>query len=395
MGRLAVPILALLVALGACRSPEPVSDAVRDASRPTSFPPTALQVAPSQLTRIELLKPREAPRQRRIALEKQNDQWRIVAPIDYRANQPAVDSIIAMLAEITVVSSHPEDERMARKYGLDETTRIEVKAWRTTEGRLESHFWVGRSRGEHTYVQSVGDSRLLTVMGRCRPLLDRTLDQLRHPVITDVAVPSIEAVDYENECGRLQLVAEPAKRGRFVPKGTSIVNFDADRAAKNVAVLAGLQAKGFVDAPARPQDAARADRAAARATLRWREPGGTQSLDVWVGSATPDGRLHLWTSAEPQVFLVAGYLRSSLVPCRDHFERSDETMRQLQTHRERLHRHAEHADAAVHSHSHREPPPSQVPPELLATLRDLAREQRAHAITPEAQADSSRPRPRE
>ena len=288
-----------------------------------------------------------------------------------------MDSIVAVMAEIEITASVSGDPHAARKHRVDQERGLEVEAW--TGDRLESHFMVGRSTREETYVRGVDDTRILTVRGRCLRLFDRTLDELRHPVITDIAVTEIEEVRYSNAYGRLDLVADPEERGRFVPKGTTIRNFDRDRASQNVGVIAHLLAKRFVDAPGDRDGTGLFDDETPQVTLLVRGADGSRSVDVWVGTRTRDRLLHIRSSEGEQIYLVSAHLETSLVPRRSHFERSDEMMRQLKAQRDEATRsEGEHGTttAPAHTHGRSQAPLSQVPPELMKALRALAREQR-------------------
>ena len=373
-------LLALLLAPLACHPGDPSGTASDGPSpdAPASFSPLSLRVPANTLSRVELSRTPAGTNERRVTLERGRDGWMMTSPTAYKANRAAVESIVALLAEIEITSVAGADERTARKVGLDQETAIVVRAW--VGDRLASHFAVGRSGRDATHVQRVGDPRILTVRGRCRPLLDKSADDLRHPVITDLDLTHIERVTYGSSLGRLALIADPAAPGRFHAPGTNFRNFDQDRASKDVAVVAHLLAKGFVDAPSDPRATGLFDDDTPRAELRVRAEGGTRTVNVWVGARTKDGRLHVRTSESDQVYLVSAHLESSLVPRRSHFERSDEAMKQLAAERERrLRAEGTHADASASAHTHAPPtaPPSHVPSAMMAALRALASEQRA------------------
>lgn len=368
-GKAVLAVCSLLGAL-ACKPNDPPP-----APEPSpAHSPTALQVPSDRLSRIQLSK-KLASVDHTVTLEKDRERWRITSPIAYDAHAAVVEPMVAVFAEIEVLSILHGDERKARSFGLDPDSAIEVKGW--AGDSLQSHFRIGHSTREQTHVQRPGDPRILTIRGRCRPLFDKTLDELRHPVITDVPLSRVEGVTYANSFGPLELRAGQGP-GEFTIDGPPVRNFDRDRATKNVAVLCGLRAKGFVDGEGTPKQTGLFDDDTPRATLRLREPQGQRAIHVWVGNPTQDGRIHLRTSESEQIYLVAPHLRSSLVPRRSHFERSDETMKELAGHR---HAHGdEHHDGhgegkGAHTHGQAGPPPSQVPPELLEDLRALAQEQ--------------------
>lgn len=330
----------------------------------------ALQIPPEQLSRIELVTRQDPSPGRRIVLAKVNGTWQVVAPVKYPANQVAVESMVAVMAEIEILTSRQGDEREVRRHSVDEATGVQVKAWAGDARQIQ--FIVGRSLQESTYVRLVGDDRILTVRGRCRPIFDKPLNDLRDPIMTNVAPKEIESVRYQNAFGVLELVADDEESGKFVPKGAPIPNFNRDRAAQQVGVLARLLARGFVDTPSIPDTTGLFDPATARATLSLRGPEGVRTLDVWVGTRTRAG-LHVRTSETNQIYLVSGHLDTSLVARRSHLERSDELMRQLRARQEKLA--AIEKARGTHAHPHSPSPASQVSAENLSALRELARQQ--------------------
>jgi hypothetical protein len=306
-----------------------------------------------------------------MTMEKRGDAWVLSSPLEYPANRAAVEPIVAALAGLEITASAPADDRMLQRMGLDPDHAIEVKAW--AGDRVESHFRVGRAGRDETYVQRVGDARVLTVRGKCRRIFDKSVDELRDPVITDFDVTKIERVTYASPDGAWELVADDRAPGRFVAKGAPIRNFDGERASKNVAVLAHLVAKGLVDAPASSDVTGLLRDDTPRATLFVRTATGLTQVHVWVGARTPDGRLHLRRSQSEQIYLVSSHLESSLVPRRSQLERSDAMVREL---RARAKERTAPGETA-HSHAHPSELPGQVPNELLRELRALAADQLA------------------
>jgi len=364
-----IGLFTLGVSLGlACqadRANTSTSERLDGAARAPKLPASALQVQPEQLSRIELSGGRG--RAQPIVLAKNERGWQVLSPIAYRANQTAIEAMVAVLAEIEILERAGADATAARKYGV-QAGGLRVKAWAGDQPK--SHFVIGHSSREQTYGKPVGGAQILTVRGRCGPIFNKTLDELRHPIITDLDEKQIAGVRYENRHGVLELVADPA--GGFVPKKAHIPNFNRQRARKQVGVLAHLFAKGFVDRPFDRQRTGLFNDDTARATLLL-SADGAKSIDVWVGARTKDGHVHLRTSQpdQNQIYLVSGHLESSLVPRRRYLERSDEMMRQLRGKKDELAR----AGTKAHTHDPR-PVASEVPPELMNALRALAHEQR-------------------
>jgi len=326
-------------------------------------------VSAERLTRVELWLTRGSAVATHVVLDKRQAGWWVTSPVVYRANQPAVASIVAVLAEIEIVDEIVEGA--ARQYWVDDEHGLMVKA--RGAGGLHSQFVVGRSMADKTYVRAVGDERVVTVRGRCRPIFDKTLDQLRDPVITQLPATTIERVRYDNSHGVLELVADPLHTEGFVAAGTPIPNYHSERAAQQVRVVAGLRAEGFVDAPVDPDETGLFGDDTPRATVF--TAGEGEPVEVWIGNRTQDHRLHVRTSDGDQIYLISAHLETSLVPRRSHLQLSPKMMQQLRA-RPQTTSGAAPTGSPEHDHRHPRAVASQVPIEMMTALRGLARAQR-------------------
>lgn len=356
----ALALASLVIALHACRDEaESTSPLPSTTQHP---PPTLVHVAPDQLSAIEV-DPSRDPGSRFIRLERTQGGWMVTSPVRYRANATAVEPMVAALAELEVVAE-PHVHGHTAEPGVTGSQAIEVRGY--AGGQMASRFWVGHGQGSTTFVRVAGDDRVLTVRGRCRRVFDKSLDELRDPVITRISIERIEEVVYRNAFGELTIRASGGVDREIRFENAVIRNFNSDRANKNVAVIAGLLAKGFADESTEDTGLNTRDTAHARIRLK-----GGEVVEVWVGARTSDGKLYVRTSESAQVYLISAHLESSLIPKREHFERTDAEMNALREHAERMER-----EAKGHKHQHAGPPATSVPPEMMEDLRVLAREQR-------------------
>jgi hypothetical protein len=364
--------LAACLIFVACRSKTSIStEDARTASE--ALPGNALQVPSNQLTRLDIKQPGHEP----VTLSAAGGRWRTLSPLPYPANEPAVESIVAVLAEIRI--QRKVADRAEPKHRLTRDSGIVVQAW--TEGGALQPFTIGASVGEETYVQRVGQAAVYAVRGRCRRFFDLSFQQLRDPTIIKLDVTTIERVSYRNPFGELSIVAAPGHAASFVGEAPAIRNFDTERASKNVAVLSELFAKSFVDPPVDKDATGLYSADTARVVISIR--GAREPLTVYVGARTKDGRLHLRRSGSDQIYLVSGHLASSLLPQRSHFERSDKEMRELREQAQGRNAKADsEAPTGAAEHTHGTTLPTEVPPALMSELRDLAKQQRDQAESP-------------
>ncbi len=340
------------------------NERTRDAVRVAPLPTAALRTAAEEVAQIEIARHGEAP----VVLATSGGSWRIVEPLSYPANPTSVASMLAVLAEIEIVRKVADAPESAHRLSLERQVLIKV---RSSDGTA-SEFSMGASTRDETYVQRSGDEAVYAVRGSCRRFFDLGLNDLRSPAITDIPLESIERVRYRNT--PLALALSPIRPGskRFIEAEPVIPNFDVERASKNVAVLANLNARGFAD----DISVAAAKFPPKAPTIEIFQRGETTPLVITVGERAENGNLYLRTSASEQFYLVAKHLGSTLMPKQSHFERSEAQMAEQR-------RQAETAKgpgkARVHTHDAKAP--TRVPKAMLKELRALAREQReARAI---------------
>lgn len=334
---------------------EPLSEAL---------PKEALQVASAQLEQIEITQPGGEP----VTLRVADGQWNITAPLTYPAKMPSVESMLAVLAEVEIIRRVAAQPETSHRLGADARVLVTTRA----RDGAEQTFAIGASTREETFVQLLGEAQVYAVRGSCRRFFDLSAEQLRDPSITNFDLASIKAVRFVNESGTLDLVPSPENNTEFVEVSPSIANFNSQRASKNVAVLAALFAKGFVDPPIDAQATGlfNADTPRAEVSLHSQE----KPITVFIGSRIANGRMHLRTSNSEQIYLVSAHLGSSLVPKREHFARADahvQTPLAADTDGPTT-TPAQHAK----EHKHGTVRPTQAPPELMGELRALAAKQR-------------------
>lgn len=358
-------LLAACLVVAACQPRDSVtSEDAAMASDP--IPATALQVPRSELLQLQITQPGKQATHLSIS----SGGWRTVTPLPYRANEPAMESILAVMADIEI--RRRVAERPAPEHRLSMDSSIVVQAW--TQQGARQPFAIGASTGEETYVQRVGEDAVYAVRGRCRRFFDLSFQQLRDPTVTKLDLATIEAVHYVNQHDEIKIVADPDNAGRFVEASPSIANFDHERATKNVAVLSALFAKDFLDAPIDKVATGLFSPETAQIAVSIRER--SDPLTVYLGARATNGQLHLRTSASDQIYFVSAHLASSLLPQRKHFVRSDDEMRELnQQPQTRKASARTEAPTEAPEHKHGTKPPTQVPPELMSELRDLARQQ--------------------
>ena len=326
-----------------------------------------LQAPVEQLTHIQLSVRRGSRGATQVKFEKRSGDWWLTSPLIYPANPKALEAILGVIGGIEVFDTSSGTER---DHWVGDAHGLEIKAWGGKH--LLSHFVVGRSKGDATFVRAGGKAQIFIARGRCRHHLDKTLDELRDPTITGFSLDQIERVRYENVDGVFELEAVPGDALLFRPVGGGFKQFYHARALQQLRALSQLRARGFID---EPSGADKFADGAARVTVFLHGLEGPKNFELWVGEKTSDGRsMHVRTSEQEQVFLVPAHLLSVLSPKPIHFEKTIELEVQSQRHLPEQRGEKELSQEHAHQHEAAEAA-TKLSPEAMKALRALAHAQ--------------------
>ena len=138
--------------------------------------PELSQIRKEDISKIEILKPDTS-----ILLEKVHDEWHL-GPAGYLANPDRVENMLNTIKGLSLTALVSESGNYSR-YGLDDDSKIGVKAW--AGGKLSREFEIGKvaSSFRHTFVKLPGDKRVYHARGNFRNQFDQTVDALREKTV--------------------------------------------------------------------------------------------------------------------------------------------------------------------------------------------------------------------
>lgn len=232
--------------------------------KPAATLPT---VKKEQVTALEILRPKHPP----IVLQKQNDKWRLTAPVNAEAGKSEVESAIDKLATLEATGIAATKKENHKRLELDDEHAIRVKA---KEGDKEvADLYVGAAKSGGTMVRVEGSDTVLTAKGSFRYVFDQDVKDFRNRDVTDFDGKELTEIALTSAKGTFKFAKETKKEGETETESW-------------------VQAKG--EKPIAKFDPSRVERLAdALSSLRAVDFGTPEETDAVTGLDTPQGRARL------------------------------------------------------------------------------------------------------
>src|SRR5262245_15238676 len=186
-------------------------------------------------------------------LERKDGAWRLVAPVEFRADRAAADGIASALAQLTSEASYP-DPQPPETYGLGEGARqVSFGA-----GGAEHSLRIGAKAplGGNSYVSVAGNLDVLTVQTYRVGAIGKRLDELRDRRIVEFAEDAVQRLSLRWPDGGVVVAREPGAGGA-TPGGGPAAEWrlvepaagraDAATVGTTLSNLSFLRATGFED----------------------------------------------------------------------------------------------------------------------------------------------------
>jgi hypothetical protein len=320
---------------------------------PQNFP----DVTEDDITSLEITRPDEEP----VRLERREDGWWVVSPLEARADQSTVSTALDKLDELAVEGIAANNASHHEELEVDAAHGVHVVA-SGADGEL-ANIWIGATRSANTMVRVEGQDQVVTVRGsikfafnkalrewRDRGVLDLESDDVieiawRGPngtfrfsrPVTAAEPPDAEAEGEEAEepagptYGEWEIAevsylpaADPDAGVAAVPPAaiTTIENFGASRVRSMVTTLARMRSSDF-GAPDLAADAAGFSDTAARVTLTVRDGDGTRTETVVLGGESgSDGEHYAMRQGAETIYVISRHLSDRIAPTAASFEQT-------------------------------------------------------------------------
>lgn len=232
--------------------------------KPTATLP---KVEKDKVTALEILRSGKPA----LVLQKQNDKWRITAPVQADADKSAVETATEKLAGLEPTGVAATKKENYKRLGLDDEHGIRVKA---KEGDKEvADLWIGAAKSGGTMVRAEGSDTVLVTKGSYRYVFEQDVKDFRNRDVTDFDAKELSDIALTSAKGTFKFTKETKKEG--------------DKEEET-----WVQAKG--EKPLPRYDASKVERLAeALSSLRAVDFATPEETDAVTGLDHPDGRARL------------------------------------------------------------------------------------------------------
>ncbi len=226
-----------------------------------------------------------------VVLRKRGGEWRLEAPIQYRADQGNVASLIGQLKNLgirAVVSSNPEKQSI---FEVDSTgTSVVLRIGEKPAAGLI----IGKmgSTWSETYVRRPDDREVLLVDASLAPLRTRGLKEWRDRGIASVPRETIDRVEFQYGDTTFALVREDSV---WRVGGQTVEDWSV---SSLLSALADVKADDFVDTPPQPMPRISAMLRYSGQELRFAKPKDRESYYVQSSSSPQWYELQSWRAAQ-------------------------------------------------------------------------------------------------
>ena len=228
--------------------------------------------------------------------ESHDGRWRLVAPVDARADGPTVGAVPGALAVLESEAAYDEPEPLA-SYGLDVEATVRFE---TPGGEHALRIGDTAPVGGGTYVTDEEGARVWLVPGYQVGAFKKTLKQLREAKMLDLDTAAARRVVISSGTRQVELAREDASADWVITRPIAAPARQAT-VSDLLSDLAFLQADDFIDAPEEAQ-AASFDEPRYEVSVLL-EGGGSVELAI-----AGDGEADRWLArgAEGAIFEIAG-----------------------------------------------------------------------------------------
>ncbi len=176
-------------------------------------------------------------------LEKQDDHWRLVKPIQFAADDTAVGSLLTALSGLKIDRSLAPGEVKPAEYKLDKPEMSVVL--RTKNGGKTKLDVGGKAALGSNRAVSLGDGRILLCPGYFTSDLDKPLDGWRSHKVVNLFADQVASLEVKRPTGRVQAVRKGEHWELLEPVKDLA---DRDQVRNVISDLNELKVQEFLDA---------------------------------------------------------------------------------------------------------------------------------------------------
>lgn len=242
-------------------------------------------------------------------MKKQGTDWRVVEPLESRADARTIQTALEKLRDLEVVDIASESKDSHHNLEVDDAHAVHVIARKGSAVLLD--FWIGAFKSNFTMIRRPDDDRVYRASGSLKFNFDKALKDWRDRVIFDLDAEKFARVEFHSKNGNFMF---NRGEGSWTVDGPEIPEFDFHKVSSIVTTLAKLRATDFADRVPRAQTGLDGD---AVDTVRFRMKDDQTQYVLRIGNSVTQGtqeQFYAQREGTDAVFLISKYLANRLRP---------------------------------------------------------------------------------
>jgi len=186
----------------------------------------------------------------RVVLEKKGEQWRLTAPVDAKANESNVKSLLSGLEKLAVKELIAAGTDAYDKLGVSDQKALHAILYK--KGEKLGDFWFGETAGRGTMTRITGHDGVYGVDGYSSFTFKRDVRGWRDREIFKFEDDKVKSIDLVNENGSFAFAKVDGKwtakhKGPKAPAAKELERFDVKKVEDLIRAFKALNADDFGD----------------------------------------------------------------------------------------------------------------------------------------------------
>lgn len=254
-----------------------------------------------------------------IVLEKRDTTWMVVKPLEAKANETNVKSMLDNLKALEVkdaINATPEAPQMYKEYDLEADKAVHVVAFKGADKAFDAWFGKSGSRGQMARVE--GKPGIWVVGGYSGYQYTRAVKDWRDKQIMKFEDANVANVTITNEAGEYSFSKNgDAWTGTFDKK--AIERFDAEKVKDMLRAFRALNAEDFADGKTDADTGL--DKPAATVVITLKDNGGTYKIEV--GKTSTGSSRYARKDGDKTVYVIGSWSADWAVAKAEKFQKPD------------------------------------------------------------------------
>jgi hypothetical protein len=222
--------------------------------------------------------------------------WRITSPLSARADQNAVQTVLAEVRKLNVPESTWGGAEKHAEFELDDAKGLRVELF-GKGGQKLSAFLIGKEDKGQTYLRKVGDSKVYKTYGLNRSAFNKAPEAWRSKTLLSFSQADVVALDLEREGGALRIVRSSNEWKLEKPAPGKA---DGKKVEELLRALSHFTATDFAPATVKPAETG-LDKPMLKVTVELKD----RKFTMLLGAKSPSGLSYAKLAIAPEIYLVA------------------------------------------------------------------------------------------